>query len=151
MVKHILMGALALLVGTAVAGAQSNDRLDELLGQAQARLDSTSYLVLAAGGLVAEDADPAAAFDQAVASGFLAKNRRPGDPVSVEDLSYLVMKALKVPGGLQWMLFPNPRAAYRELSAKQLINTSSGPGRLVAGDEVVRTLNGAVALKGGSR
>ena len=149
MLKKFIAGALLVAGGLASLSAQSNDRLDELLAQAQARLDSTAYLLMVSGGLLSEDTEPAAAFDAAVAAGFLSKTRHPEDGVSLEDLSFLVMKALKLPGGLEWMLLPSPRAAYRELSFQKIINTSAGPRRLIAGDEAVRTVGAAAALKGG--
>ena len=148
MLKTVLVGILT-LSGLGSLSAQSNQQIDVLLGQSPARLDSIAYLVLASAGLVPEDAEPSAAFDAAMAAGFVAGTKGAGDPVSIEELSYLVMKVLKVGGGWQWSLFPNPRAAYQELAYKEFINTTSGPGRIVAGDEVVRTLEAVLALKGG--
>ena len=135
--------ALLTLCGGLFLGAlsaQSNDRLDELLAQAPARLDSTAYLVLSAAKLVPETASPGDAFDAAVAAGLIAKTSKPEGTVSVQDLSYLLMKSLKLTGGLEWTFFPNPRAAYRELVYREAANGSGGPDRVVAGDEVVRTL-----------
>lgn len=139
-----------LLIGlSAPLVAQSNQRLDELLSQAPARVDSVAYLLMASAGLVDEAVDPSAAFDAAMSAGLLEKTLRPEDPVSVELLAFLVMKTQKYPGGIGWMLFPNPRSAYRELSFQDLINSSAGPLRQVAGDEVIRTLNEVIASKGG--
>ena len=149
MLKQIVVWALLLVGSAGSLTAQSNERLDELLSQAQARLDSTSYLLLASAGLVAEDSEPLKAFEAAMESGLISKARRPEDLVTIEELSYLVMKTQKIPGGVVWSLLPNPRSAYRELSFRGVINASAGPARLVAGDEVVRTLNGALGLKGG--
>lgn len=149
MLKQFVFWTLLLIGTTVPAVAQSNQRLDELLSQAPARLDSTSYLLMTAAGLIEEDADPITAYEAAVKAGFIANKVAPDAPVSVEVLSFLVMKALKLPGGVGWMLFPGPRAAYRELAYHDIINTSSGPERLVAGDEVIRTFNAAAALKGG--
>ncbi|HTH14345.1 MAG TPA: hypothetical protein VMB23_08105 [Spirochaetia bacterium] len=149
MLKNIIAWAL-LTAGLATSlAAQSNDRLDELLSQAQARLDSTSYLLLASSGVVAEDATPDAAFAAAQSAGWIGKDRQPGDGVSVEDLSFLVMKSQKLSGGIEWMFLPSPRAAYREMDAKGLINSSAGPKRLVAGDEVIRTFSAAHPSQGG--
>ena len=150
MLKKIIAGGLFALWGVVTLAAQSNDRLDELLGQAPARLDSASYLLLEASSLVPEEATPAEAFDAAVTAGFLTKTRHPEDPVTVQDLAYLLLKTQKLPGGLEWSLLPSPRAAYRELAYRDLINTSAGPDRAVAGDEVVRTLGAVRALLGGN-
>jgi len=146
MLKKITAWGLVAVWGVASLAAQSNDRLDELLAQAPAKLDAASYLIMTSAGLVSQDSDPSAAFDAAVSGGFLPPGKHPEDGVSVEDLSYFVMKAQKIPGGLEWMFFPSPRAAYRELAFREVINASAGPQRLVAGDEVMRTLTAAKAL-----
>jgi len=121
--------------------AQSNDQLDELLSQAPARFDSTVYLILSAAQTVPDTATPQEAFDAAAAAGWLPKGSKPDGAVTVQDLSYLLMKSLKLTGGLEWTFFPNPRAAYRELVHSEAANGSGGPDRPVAGDEVVRTLS----------
>jgi len=131
--------------------AQSNDRLDELLGQVPARLDSTLYLLLASGSLISEDATPAAALSESIGTGLVAPDRHPDEPVSIQELSFLVMKTQKFEGGLEWRLLPSPRAAYRELAYHGLVNTSAGPERHVAGEEVIRTLNAVRAYQGGER
>ena len=118
--------------------AQSNDRLDELLGQAPAQLDSTLYLVLASVAVIPESATPAEALDAAVTNGLVGKDQHASDPVTIQTLSFFLMKTLKTKGGLEWSLLPNPRAAYRELAFHDLINASAGPDRLISGDEVVR-------------
>ncbi len=139
---------LALFFGGSLGSvvAQSNDRLDELLSQSPARLDSTAYVVLVAGSAIADDASVADAFEAAVQQGLVAKDRHPEDPVTLADLSFLELKTLKVKGGLEWTFFPSPRAAYRELAYREVINTSAGPDRQVAGDEVLRTLSAVRAL-----
>jgi hypothetical protein len=129
--------------------AQSNERLDELLSQAPARFDSTTYLILTAAQQIPETTTPADAFDAAVAAGLVPKTAKADGPVSVQDLSYLLMKALTLPGGLEWMFFPNPRAAYRELVYREAVNDSGGPDRAVAGDEVVRTLSTVQSSRSG--
>ncbi len=134
---------MLLLLGSTLGGAaqaQSNERLDELLGQSPAHLDAAAYLILAATHLIPESASESEAFAKAVSLGLLKSNRKPTEGTTVQDLSFLVMAVLKIRGGLEWTYAPNPRAAYRELSYLSLINTSDGPDRLVAGDEVVRTL-----------
>lgn len=151
MVKKILVGALFLVGVITLGSAQSNERLDELLSQASARLDSTLYLLLSANGVLSEGADPAAALAKATEQGLVASTAGAADPVTVETLAYLVMKTQAIPGGVEWMFLPSPRAAYRELAYQKLINVSAGPGRVVAGDEVVRTLTAALNFKGGKK
>lgn len=149
--KKSLLGALALLAFVGLASAQSNARIDELLVQPQAQTGLVAYLVLTAVGTIPEDADPVQALETAKASGLVDKALSADSPMTLEGLCFLTMRALDVKGGLQWSLFPNPRAAFRELAFHKLINTSGGPARLIAGDEVMRTLSAVITLKGGQK
>lgn len=141
----------AVFAATSVIFAQSNDRLDELLAQAPARIDLTTYLLLAAGGHVEETASPDEAFSKAVAMGIVPKTVEPGASVRADELSYMIMKSLSLPGGVMYAILPGPRYAYREMTFRQVLSDSGGPARLVAGDEVVRALGYASALKGGAK
>ena len=131
-----------LLFGFATAGlaAQSNDRIDELLLQPVARLDSTAYLVLASTGQIAESDSPATALEKAKSLGLVNADLGPDSPVQIQDLSFLVMKSLQLNGGVMFSLFPNSRYAYRELAYAKMIDTSRGPFRTVSGEEVIRVL-----------
>lgn len=131
--------------------AQSNDRIDELLLQEPARYDSTAYLVLAAGGFIAETDTPDAAFLKAREMGLAADGLAPDSPVRVDELSFMLMKSLSIKGGVMYGFFPGKRYAYRELAFHKTISGSGGPGRRVTGEEVIRTLGYAFALKGGSK
>lgn len=148
MVKKFLVWALFVGTGIGLLSAQSNERIDDLLAQAPAHLDSAAYLALTSAALIGEDADLATAYQAASDAGVLAPGAVADQPLTVEALAYLLMKTQKVPGGLEWMVLPSPRAAYRELSFRGVVNTSGGPFRLVSGDEVIRTLVAVQALGG---
>jgi hypothetical protein len=133
------------------AFAQSNDAVDELLAQERARLDSTAYIVLSAGGLVGEDSNPEAAFALLLEKAWVGKNRTGDAAVRLDELCSMVMRSLGLKGGIMYSIFPGPRYAYRELVARGLVNSSGGPRRNVAGDEVMRILRLALDLKGGAQ
>ena len=145
---------LAVLV-TACSGifltAQSNDRIDELLQQDQARLDATAYIVLAAGKLIEETDGPEKAMEMVKSLGLVTPDALPESPVMVQDLSYLLMKSLDLKGGIMYAIFPGPRYAYRDMVYKQAVNDSGGPLRIVSGEEVIRSLGYATALKEGPK
>ncbi len=142
---------LFILVAPISVFAQSNDRIDELLLQTPARYDSTAYIVLAAGGLVAETDSPDTAFLKAQKMGLVRPGLAPESPVRIDELSFMLMKSLSLEGGIMYGFFPGRRYAYRELAFHKKINESGGPARPVTGEEVIRTLGYAFALKGGSK
>lgn len=133
------------------AFAQSNERIDELLGQREARVDSAAYIALSAGGLIGEGDSPERAFALLLEEGWLDGSRKPEEPVLIDEFSFIVMKALNLPGGVLYTVFPGRRYAYRELVFLDVVNGSGGPGRTMSGEEVIRILRGALARKGGGQ
>lgn len=148
--RSLVAMGFACLIFTAVS-AQSNEILDGILAQQQATFADTAYLVMVGGGLVQDSASPADAFALARSTGWVPKTATADSPVGLESFCYLAMKALKINGGIGWIIFGSSRYAYRELVARGIANSSGGPLRIVSGDEVVRMLGELSALKGGSK
>jgi hypothetical protein len=146
----VLATLLALLLPAGAFG-QSNEQLDSLLLQVPARLDSTAYLVLTASGQLAETESPEAALAKSIELGLVPQGSTGDSPVQAQSMSWLVMKALDLPGGVMYSLFPGPRYAYREMAWRKVISPVGGPSRLVNGDEVVRVLTQALNLKKGNQ
>ena len=141
--------AVLLVFSVSMLYSQSNDRIDELLLQSQAHQDSTAYIVLAAGGHITESDGLDAAFAKAIELGVANSASSPDSPVRVDELSFMLMKSLSLKGGLLYSIFPGKRYAYRELVFHKAVNGSGGPGRLVTGEEVMRSLGYASRLVGG--
>ena len=140
-----------LLITCIYALAQSNDRIDELLRQDQARLDSAAYIILAAGGIIQETDSPEAAFEKAVSLGLVKAGTAPDAPVRVDEMSFMLMKSLSLKGGVMYTLFPGQRYAYRELAFRKAVNDSGGPARRVSGEEIMRSLGNVMPAEGGTR
>jgi len=150
---HRIPSALAcfLLFSGVAVHSQSNEQIDVLLLQAQARFDSVAYIVLAAGGLIQESDGLDVAFAKAQDLGLAGKSSTPEGPVRIDTLSFMVMKSLALKGGVMYSIFPGRRYAYRELVFKKVVPARGGPSRLVTGEDVMRSLGYASALKGGTR
>jgi len=128
--------------------SQSNDQIDVLLDEPQARLDSTAYIVLSAGKIIEESTDVATAFAKAAEIGLFHSGEKAETPVRADEFSYMLMRSLSLKGGLMYMFFPGPRYAYREMVYRKVLSGTGGPSRIVSGDEVVRSLSAALDLKG---
>lgn len=138
----LVLGLLAVSLS-----AQSNDMIDTILEEPRIRFDSAAYLVLAASGQISPEASPEEAIALLAEQGFLLI---PSDgQVSAEVLSLLVVKSFKLPTGLMYGLFPGPRYAYRALVHHEAISAVGGPGRIMAGEEVLRVLNNTLELSEG--
>jgi hypothetical protein len=122
------------------AGAQSAEDVDRLLASEAVNYAAAARFVLLAAEVVAEDADPAAGFDQAVARGWLAAGLDPEAPVSLGEFSHLCVAAFGLETGFLYRFFPGPRYAYRELVYRKMIQGRSDPAQAVPGARVVRIL-----------
>ena len=127
--------------------AQSNERVDALLGQLQSRADDACYLVLSAGGQISEDTEPETAYETAMQNHWLPTTKQADEPILLNEFCALVMYALDLKGGLMFRLFPGPRYAYKHFVALGIVNSNGGPKRTVPGDEVLMVVSQAMELR----
>lgn len=157
MKKRRWMMVCAVLMGTLVvtgAAAQSNERIDELLGQNPATRGHAAYLVLTASGALPESTSVQAAHQAAVDNGYLPSGSAPGDPVTFGQLSFLLMEAFGEPGGVMYRAFPGPRYASREVVYRRWARLRRPPGQIIDGDVAVRVVSvylNSAAAAGGTR
>jgi hypothetical protein len=131
---------LLLCAGTAIASAQSNEFMDDLLQQSGISVGQASYLVLVASENLSEDADVQRAFDLLDSLGWAPGRKGPDDPITVAEYAYMLTSAFGLKGGLMYSLFPSPRYAYRELRSKMIIQGRSDPGMKIDGTTAIRLL-----------
>jgi hypothetical protein len=138
----------AFLALTAAAWAQTADELE-------AALESPSLSYAAAARFVLEAADtgapvePEAAFRFAQDRGWLPAAAGPQDPARLGQVSFLIMRAFKLKGGLFYSLFPGPHYAYRELIYRRVIQDRSDPAMPVSGDQLFFMLSRVLAARSG--
>jgi hypothetical protein len=148
----IILTVAALVMASAVsAAAQSNTAVDRLLEQETATVADAAYLILAASGIVEESAASEAVMAALSEKKLLQGTRAAGDPISLGEVSFLIMQTLGIRGGVLYAVFPGPRYAARELAYLRLIPGNAHPSRTVSGREVMHILGGALELKGGAK
>ncbi len=150
MPRRIAFILLAALLAVGALCAQSNERMDELLAQPVARLDSAAYMILSAAGAIPEEASPDEAFAALQEKAWLKGERAPEDGLSVGELCFVLMKALNLKGGLFYSIFPGPRYAYRDMVYREVVSSQTPSGKRASGEDVVRALRNALELKGGA-
>jgi len=74
------------------------------------------------------------AFDLAVSRGWIHQKAKLNEPIKLRELSFLIMKAFDMKGGLMYSIFPGPRYGYRSLVSRSVIRSGSDPGMTVSGD-----------------
>ena len=144
--------AAILLVATLASlsiAAQSNQVMDSLLAQPQAKCAETAYMVLICGEWISESETPAEALKVAQDKGWISRSAKDDSPVTLGAFSLLAMKGMRMGGGVGWTLLPFPYYALRELSAFGIANASGGDRRILSGEEVIRMLGKIIASGGG--
>lgn len=121
--------------------------IDTLLAENPLTWDNAVWLVARSSGLVDEGLTPAQASERAAIAGWGDKPAGTGTAVTLAQYSYLLVKALKIPGGLFYSLAPGPRYAYRELVFRKLVPGTLQPDSTLSGENALRYLQNAQKWK----
>ena len=134
----ILLSVLWFAVGVSLA-AQSAEFLDDLMFAEEATVGDAAILILLAAGR-SGDEDPAAATRIARERGWLDEAAAPSDSLTLGTLSFLMMRATDMSGGLGYRVFPGPRYATRELDYLGLLRGYAAPNRRLSGTELLQVV-----------
>jgi hypothetical protein len=146
--KYIVL-FMVCLTGHFSLHAQSNTFLDEFLAQDKVAFGNAVYLVLSGAGMVEEGATVGNAIEVLGGQGWGIKEKAPEEAISLEEYSYLLMRAFNIGGGFMYALFPSARYAFRELYYLGFIDPPIDPGRTLSGEDALRMLASVLELKEG--
>ncbi len=141
--RRLLITLCIFFIGFGTHGflsAQSNALIDDFLAEESASFGKAVYFVMAASAIIAEDSSLEGAVNALGARGWLVKDKKPDEPITLGEYSLLIMKALDIHGGIMYRIFPRPRYAARELDYLGFIVGKSHPGRSISGEEALRML-----------
>jgi hypothetical protein len=93
----------------------------------------------------AESAAIEAAFEQALANHWFPKDTAAGDPLTLGTLSFLMMKAFNMKGGLMYAILPGSRYAFRIMVSRSLIQGTADPAMTVSGERFLHILGNILA------
>jgi hypothetical protein len=143
--NFLVLSALFFL--SASLSAQTAAELERVLALPAVSYGDAARFVLGAAGLGADDS-PEAAYRLAADRGWLPKKAEAEAPLSLGGLSFLVMGAFDMRGGLMYTLFPGPRYAYRELVYRRLIQGRAYSTGQVSGERFFRILSRVLEYSG---
>ena len=72
----------------------------------------------------------------------------PGDPITMAELSYLIMKSFNLKGGMMYSLFPGPRYAYRTMLSRSFLQGACDPSLTVSGERFLIILGRVLSAEG---
>jgi len=126
--------------GVPLLTAQSNEVLDEVLGEAQLTYGHAAYLVGTASGHLAETTALAEAGPGLEQAGMGIPNLQPSDPVTLGDFSYMLTRAFGIHAGIMSAVLPGPRYSTRDLIYLGMISGPAKPGMSLSGERALRIL-----------
>jgi len=125
------------------AGVGDNAVIDSILAQKAISWENAAWLVGRATDLLDDNATPADAVQKAVSAGWGPASRAMEAPLDLKAYSLALVKALALPHGLFFQLFPGPRYALRELVFRRIVPATLSPDQQISGEEAMRYLQAA--------
>ena len=144
--RKLILVLCFLLVLPAFLYSQTAQRIETLLSSDALSYGQVVQFVLEAADL-SGFASPQAAFYYAAEQNWLPRNVTAGDLVTLNGLSFLIMQAFEIRGGIFYSLFRNPHYAYRELVHRNIILGRIDPGMFVSGDTLLYVVNRVIAFQ----
>jgi hypothetical protein len=109
---------------------------------------AAKFVLGAAGNVTSTESVSNDAYQSAVSNGWL-KNTEPDTHITLDKLSFLIMKAFEIKGGLMYTLFPSPRYAYRLMASRNFLQGIIDPSMTVSGDEFLIIMGRVLSAEGG--
>ena len=148
--SYIILG-LFLLVPVFLS-AQTAAELELILDSPAVLYSQAAWFATASVGSDAStenEIPPEAAFQEAMAKGWLPKNAAANEPITLGGLSLLMMKAFGIKGGLMYTIAPGPRYAFRSMVSRSLIPGAADPAMKVSGERFLIILGNVLNVAGG--
>jgi hypothetical protein len=137
----------------AFLSAQTAVKMDDMLETPTVSCAQAAWFVLASINTVpaefpVQDAGEENAFERVMANHWLPLKAAPDDPVTLKTLSFLLMRAFNIKGGLMYTILPGPRYALKTLVSRSLIQGAVDPDMTVSGERFLRILGNVLSYAG---
>jgi hypothetical protein len=151
--KMKTMCALAVLFGSMLSApvyAQTAAELETILRTTAVSCGQAARFTLAAAEITSPQ-DAAQAFAFAAERSWLPKKAAAEKPITLAELSFLIMKAFDMKGGMTYAILPGPRYAYRSMISRSFIQGNADPAMTVSGDRFLLILGNVLNAAGGGQ
>lgn len=130
-----------------ILSAQTAAELENVLQTQEVTYAQATRFVLAS-GLNTDAANDQNAYEWAVSNKWVPKNTSPDEAITLSRLSFLIMKAFDMKGGLMYSFFPGPRYAYRTMVSRSYIQGTADPSMKVSGENFLLILGRVLSAEG---
>jgi outer membrane protein OmpA-like peptidoglycan-associated protein len=154
-----ILALAAALLPAPGASAQTAAELERVLALPAVSYGEAAWVVLNAAGTVLPEAGEESSENSGDSSGvgayrfsadnkWLSKKAAAEVPLTLAELSFLIMKAFTLKGGFMYSLFPGPRYGYRELTYRKIIRGRAYSTMTVSGAQLLRIISRALDYAG---
>jgi len=127
--------------------SQTAAELEDILNVQAVNCSQAARFVLEAADM-ADIKDTDAAFAFAAERAWLPKKAQAEKPITLAELSFLIMKAFNLKGGMMYSLIPGPRYAYRSMVVRSFIKGASDPAMTVNGERFLLIIGNVLSANG---
>jgi len=145
--RLILIILAFLLLPPVFLAAQTAAEMEAVLEYPAVTCAQAAWFVLGSSGV--EVSSQEAAFEQAVANGWFSQKASASGLINMGTLSFLMMKAFELKGGMMYRILPGPRYAFRSLVSRSIIQGAADPAMEVSGERFLLILGNVLTLAGG--
>jgi len=137
--RKLLLTTCFLAIASAALFAQSNALMDQLLEEQRATYGKSVLIALSAANTVPVTATIEAAVAKVEENAWLS-GKKAEDPITLGELSFVLMRAFGLSGGVMYAAFPGPRYACREFEFRGYILRNPTPDRFLSGEEALQII-----------
>ena len=146
--KHHFILIFFFLIVSAFINAQTAQAIEDLLDLQAVSNQQAAWLVLEASNVSGTGIrSQTEAFRYAIEQNWLPASATANDRIRLDRLSFMIMQAFSIKGGLFYTLIGNPHYAYRELVHRNIITGRIAPGMAVSGDELLFIVNRVLSFQ----
>jgi len=138
-----------LLIMPVFVSAQTAAELETVLGTKNLTCAQAAGFVLAATEDTPAKNTSKTAFEQAMTRGWFPQGTAPEENITLGRLSFIIMKAFNIKGGIMYTLFPGPRYAFRTMVSRSYIQGAADPAMKVNGERFLHILGKVLSATGG--
>lgn len=146
-----VFAALVFALAVFAAHSQSAEKISEILESGQINNEQSAWIACQYSQDVGESAGYSEALAKAVEKGWISSGAVASNPINLQDLCGLCVKACGLKGGLLYRISKANRYAFKELKAIGVLDSTADPSMTVTGQNALSILNACVKKAGGSK
>lgn len=146
-----MLAALFFALAVFAAHSQSAEKITEIIESGEISNEQGAWIACQFSQDVADGASYSDAMTKATEKGWFPSGEVASNPITLQNLCGLCVKACGLKCGLLYRLTKANRYAFKELKANGILDSAADPSMTVTGQNALSILNACVKKAGGSK